>query len=355
MTEAPRTPRPLRPLGNIPGLATASAEDVPQLPSTWSREDRIGTIKVRCGIGRDRYRVEPGLYRIGEPSPEDPVLVTGNYKLTVDVLRRDLAGLNVWLLVVDTKGINVWCAAGKKTFSSAEVARRVITSGLVDHVSHETLILPQLSATGVAAHEVRRLCGYRVVFGPIRSADLTAYLAAGKKATPEMREVTFTFKERMELAPVELLAALSGKRLLIPLALILLAGVGPGIWSLANLAARAPQVLGFYLIGVLAGAVGVPALLPWLPGRALGWKGAELGALVALVVSGLLHGVATLTTLAAILGAGAVAAYLGVNFTGSTPYTSPSGVEKELRRGLPWMALAAAASVVLWLVTAWIH
>ncbi len=282
------------------------------------------------------------------------MLVTGNYKLTVDVVRRDLAGENVWLLVVDSKGVNVWCAAGKKTFSSTEIARRVITSGLVDHVAHETLVVPQLGATGVAAHEVRKLCGYRVVFGPVRSADIPAYLASGMKATPAMREVTFTFKERIELAPVEFLAALSGKRLLIPLALVLLAGVGPGIWSLANLTARAPQVLAFYLTGIIAGAIGVPALLPYLPGRSLSVKGAELGAFCAWVVAGFMFRVATLTTLAAILGAGAVAAYLGVNFTGSTPYTSPSGVEKELRRGLPWMVLAALASIGLWIATAWI-
>jgi CO dehydrogenase/acetyl-CoA synthase delta subunit len=327
---------------------------VPRLSSNWSRSDRVGTVRVRCGIGRDDYRTQPGLYRIGDPTPESPVLVTANYKLTVDVVRRDLAGHDAWLLVVDTKGVNVWCAAGKRTFSSAEVARRVITSGLVDYVSHETLVLPQLAATGVAAHEVRKLCGYRVVFGPVRSADLPAYLSAGMKATSEMREVTFTFKERIELAPVEFLAAFSGRRLLIPLALVALSGFGPGIWSLANVAARAPFAVGIYFTGILAGAIGVPALLPYLPGRALGWKGAELGAFAAWVVCGFMFRTATLTTIAAILGAGAVAAYLGVNFTGSTPYTSPSGVEKELRRGLPWMALAATASVVLWVATAWI-
>jgi hypothetical protein len=330
------------------------AHDIPLLSSTWTRHDWVGALKVRCGIGRDRYLVNPGLYRIGEPSAESPVLVTANYKLTVDVVRRDLSGESAWLLVVDTRGVNVWCAAGKKTFSSGAVAKGVITSGLVDLVSHERLVLPQLSATGVAAHEVRRLCGYRVVFGPVRSADIPAYLAAGMKATDHMREVTFTFKERIVLAPVEFVAAFTGKRLLVPAGLVVLAGVGPGIWSLTNLTERAPEALAVYVAGVVAGSVGVPALLPWLPGRALGLKGAELGAFAAWVLASSLFGVATATTLAAVLGAGAVAAYLGVNFTGSTPYTSPSGVEKELRRGLPWMALAATASLVLWIAAAWI-
>jgi hypothetical protein len=355
MTPPPDIPRPLGgPIGTTPPAAARGADEVPRLSSAWSRGDWLGTLRVRCGFGRDRYRTEPGLYRIGEPSPDSPVLVTGNYKLTVDTVRRDLEGHDAWLMVVDTKGVNVWCAAGKKTFSSGEVATRAITSGIVDHIAHETLVLPQLSATGVAAHEVRRMSGYRVVFGPVRSSDIPKYLDAGMKATPQMRAVTFTFRERLVLAPVEFLGAFRGKWLLIPLGLVLVSGFGPGIWSFANLAARAPYALIFYLTGILAGAIGVPALLPWIPGRALGLKGAELGALCAWIVSGYLFGVATMTTVAALLGAGAIAAYLGVNFTGSTPYTSPSGVEKELRAGLPWMAAAAVASIALWVASAWI-
>ncbi len=330
------------------------ASDIPQLSSRWSRADVLGAIRVRLGIRRDAYRTPPGLYRVGEPDPSAPVLVTGNYKLTVDTVRRDLAGLDAWLLVVDTHGVNVWCAAGKGVFGSSAVAKAVITSGLVDLVEHETLVVGQLGATGVAAHEVRRMCGYRVVFGPIRSRDLPAYLAAGLKATPQMRAVTFTLGERLVLAPVELLSAFAGRRLLVPLALIVAAGIGPGVWSLDAVLARAPFALAVWLTGVVAGTVGVPALLPYVPGRALGLKGAELGALSAWIVSGFTFGVANLFTVAAILGAGSISAYYGVNFTGSTPYTSPSGVEKELRRGLPLMALAAVASVGIWIATAWL-
>jgi hypothetical protein len=53
---------------------------------------------------------------------------------------------------------------------------------------------------------------------------------------------------------------------------------------------------------------------------------------------------------AVILGVSAMASYVGVNFTGCTPYTSPSGVEHELRRAIPLQATALAVSLVCWTV-----
>ncbi len=150
------------------------------------------------------YTVAPGLYGIGEPSSNSPVLVTANYKLTFDVLRKEMAGLNVWILVVDTRGINVWCAAGKKTFSTQEVVQRVKLSSLDRVVDHRKLILPQLSATGVSAQQVKKGCGFKVVWGPVRAVDIKSFLTSGMKADTDMRRVTFSFPERVVLIPVEL-------------------------------------------------------------------------------------------------------------------------------------------------------
>ncbi len=135
------------------------------------------------------------------------MLVTCNYRMTVDLVRGDLAGVDAWLLVLETYGVNVWCAAGKGPSRTDELVRRIYSVHLAEVVDHERIILPQLGAVGVAAQTVRELTGYRVVWGPIRSADLRAFLAAEQKATPEMRAVTFTFAERMALAPVEFLGA----------------------------------------------------------------------------------------------------------------------------------------------------
>jgi len=87
----------------------------------WSRDDRWGMIKSRISAFRMAYSVAPGLYAVGEPGPDAPVLVTANYKLTFDIVRRAVSGMHAWLLVLDTKSINVWCAAGKGTFGTDEL------------------------------------------------------------------------------------------------------------------------------------------------------------------------------------------------------------------------------------------
>lgn len=89
------------------------------------------------------YTVDPGLYGIGDPDPESPVLVTANYKMSFDLLKRAVSGLDAWILVLDTFGINVWCAAGKGTFGTDESVDRIESSGLGDVVSHRRLIVPQ--------------------------------------------------------------------------------------------------------------------------------------------------------------------------------------------------------------------
>ena len=124
--------------------------------------------------------------------------------MSFDKLRKELPGRNFWILVLDTKGINVWCSAGKGTFGTIELVGRIESSGLSQIVSHRELILPQLAGPGVAAHEVKKLSGFKVIYGPIRSKDLPTFLDNGRKATPEMRIKNFSTLERMALIPMEL-------------------------------------------------------------------------------------------------------------------------------------------------------
>src|SRR5208337_5080715 len=156
---------------------------------------------------RSGHRVEPGLYRLGNPTPDSPVFASANYTLSFDALRSALAGHDAFILVLDTKGINVWCAAGKGTFGTEELIKRIAASGLKEIVSHRQLILPQLGAPGVAAHTVKKISGFKVCYGPIRAKDLTAYLDSGMKVTPEMRIMTFPLKDRVVLIPIEFVAA----------------------------------------------------------------------------------------------------------------------------------------------------
>jgi hypothetical protein len=300
-------------------------------------------------------RVEPGLYALGGPNPESPVLVTANYKMTFDRLRSKLGGVDAWVLVLDTQGINVWCAAGKGTFGTDEVVRQVEATGLARIVSHRTLILPQLSATGVAAHQVQEATGFRVVYGPVRARDIRAFLAAGCQATPEMRRVTFTLWERLVVVPMELVGG--AKFSLVVLALLfVLAGVGRHGFSAEASWTLGVPAAGLYLVGFLAGALVTPVLLPWLPGRAFALKGAAVGGALALVH--LLCQSKGLTSAAGALDAGAwlfllpaVSSFFAMNFTGATPYTSPSGVRREVRVALPGQVLAAALGLALWLIS----
>jgi hypothetical protein len=279
---------------------------------------------------------------------ESPVMVTANYKLTFDALRCSLANVNAWIMVLDTRSINVWCAAGKGTFSTREVADRVKTTGLEKIVTHRRLILPQLSATGVAARQVKTLCGFEVVWGPVHARDIKSFVDNNMKATPAMRKVTFTLRERLELIPVELNHMGKPTLYLIP-ALFLLSGLGSGIFSLDAATSRGGAATLAYVLAVVTGAILAPALLPWLPGRAFALKGAAIGAAAgALLSAGFDNQLARLEMLALTLFIIAVSSYLAMNFTGSTPFTSPTGVEKEMRRAMPAQAIGGLAAVILW-------
>jgi hypothetical protein len=276
------------------------------------------------------------LYALGSPSVDSPVFVTANYTLSFDALRSALVGVDGYILVLDTKGINVWCAAGKGTFGTDELVNRIKATGLDEIVDHRVLILPQLGAAGVAAHEVERRSGFRVEYGPVRAADLPAYLQT-HQTTPEMREVTFPLTDRLVLIPVELNNVL--------LSMIIAAA---GMFFLGGFLVFSAVVSAF-----LAGVVLFPVLLPWLPTANFSTKGLFLGGVVALPF-----------VLASVLGnpdwvwwerAGwvligmfvlsPVTAFLALNFTGSTPFASRSGVRREIFTYIPVMAVLFGTGV----------
>jgi hypothetical protein len=315
--------------------------------------DRLGSWKARWAIGRMHYRVEPGLYAVGNPTPESPVLVSANYKMSFDRLREQLGGMDAWILVLETQGINVWCAAGKGTFGTDELVRRVDAAGLSQVVSHRTLVVPQLGAPGVSAREVHERTGYRVVFGPVRAADLPTFLAAGMKATPEMRQVQFGLLDRIVLVPVEVF--LSVKWAVAAAAVLcFLAGLGRDGYSFGRVAGAGTWSAVVLLASYAGGIVLVVALLPWLPGRAFSLKGFWVGlALLLPVAAGQRYCPVAMGTVLGLAGwcllLPAWVSFLAMNFTGATPYTSLSGVRREMRVAVPIQAAAAVLGIVLWL------
>lgn len=317
---------------------------VPVASTNLNLKDILGTWKVRWGIGRMNYKISPGLYAVGNPDHTSPVLVSANYKLTFDTLRKELSGVNCWILILDTKGINVWCAAGKGTFGTDELVGRISKAGLSEIVSHRKLILPQLAAPGVSAHEVTRRTGFSVVYGPVRARDIKAFLASGFKATGEMRTVKFTTWDRLVLTPMELVQAAKTSLTVF------------GVLFLINLfAARpfGPADFIAYAGAVITGTVITPVLLPIIPGRAFAWKGWLLGVLWTAGFIGFNGWFAPQFLLLAIgylLVLPSLSAYLAMNFTGSSTYTSFSGVIKEMKAAVPLIALSSCAGIVLVLI-----
>jgi len=317
---------------------------VPVASTTLNFKDTLGAWKVRWGVDRMNYKISPGLYAVGKPNHTSPVLVSANYKLTFDTLRKELSELNCWILILDTKGINVWCAAGKGTFGTDELVNRISTTGLSEIVSHRTLILPQLSAPGVSAHEVTRQTGFSVVYGPVRACDIKTFLDSGFMATEEMRTVKFTIWDRLVLTPVELVATAKMSLMVF------------GVLFLINLfAARPFGIMDFivYAGAVVMGTVVTPVLLPFIPGRAFAWKGWLLGLcwtagfiwFSGWFVSGFL-----LLAIGYLLVLPSLSAFLAMNFTGSSTYTSFSGVIKEMKAAVPLIALSSVAGIVLVLI-----
>jgi len=316
--------------------------------TTWSigRSELKDHILARLGYKRMNHRVAPGLYSIGHPGPESPVFVTANYTLSFDSLRSSLINVDGYILVLDTGGVNVWCAAGKGTFSTTELVDRIAAVKLETVVSHKTLILPQLSAPGVNAFEVQKRSGFKVEYGPVRAKDVPEFLRIGK-ATPEMRQVRFDLVDRLALILVEL------THLALPLAVVaVIFGLIGGFLSAGAVA-----------VAVLSGVVLFPILLPWIPTKDFSSKGFILGILTALpfvVLTLIGNGNASIwlrlaNALTFELLMPPVTAYIALNFTGSTTFTSRSGVKREIFRYIPVIASSLVLGTILLVVIIIIH
>lgn len=141
-----------------------------------------------------------GLIKIGDPGRNSPVFLTCNYHLTVERVRKALEGTNCYLLVANSRGVNVWCAATGGLFTNHDVISAIRTSGIEDLVDHRNVILPQLAATGIETKVVKKKTGWKVIWGPVYAKDIPAFIRSGFEKTPAMREVRFPWNQRTEIA-----------------------------------------------------------------------------------------------------------------------------------------------------------
>jgi hypothetical protein len=336
----------------LKGAVMTETCPVPRILTGLTRTDYLEHIRCRISGFRNNYIVPPGLYAIGEPDKSSEVLVSANYKLSFDALRSALKDMNVWVLVLDTKGINVWCAAGKGTFGSEELARRIAMTQLAAVVGHRRIIVPQLGAPGVSAHVVRQKTGFRVLFGPVLAKDISEYIRSGYKATRKMRTVHFPLFDRLILTPMEIRPALKwyGWFALLMLAFF---GLQPsGIFFSAAWNGGFPY-LSLGLVALAAGALFTPALLPFIPFRSFAVKGWVVGIFSVfsfVQFTGWKGHAASVLLIFTYLFFPMASSYIALQFTGSTTYTGMSGVKKELKMAMPVYFVSSVISLSLLVV-----
>ncbi len=178
-------------------------------------------------------------------------------------------------------------------------------------------------------------------YATIRASDLPEFLDNGMKTNPDMRELTFSTRERFVLTPVETVSGFS-KSLPVLALLFFLGAFSKQVFSLSN---------GIFPVfacsgAILAGTFAAPVLLPWLPSRYFSVKGAVAGLFWILLLQITANGGwNALRFTADFFLVVAISSFFAMNFTGSTPFTSPSGVRKEMRLFLPLQAAALVTGI----------
>ncbi len=316
------------------------AGKIPIVSAKLSLGDRLGGWRVRWRFNRDNYRVRPGLYGVGEPDKTSPVFVSANYKFSFDALRKELSDIDAWVLVIDTKGINVWCAAGKGTFGTKELIARIINHNLAGLVSHRNVILPQLGAVGVSAHKVTSFTKFKVIYGPVKAEDIPAFLKNNYKKTEEMKLVPFGWKDRLIIVPAELVESF------LP-ALAVLAVIS--IFYFIQRHSLNPDIMKSlvpFIGSIITGAALVPLFLPFIPGRSFAWKGFLIGLLWALI-SILIYSRSLVYSLFLLLTLPPISSFIALNFTGATTFTSQTGVKKEMRYAIPYYIVSIGLGLIV--------
>ncbi len=149
----------------------------------------------------DHVPIEPGIYQAGNPDKNSPIIVTANYEYTYIKVMRDLKDINVWVLCVDSNGINVWCAARGNNFGNSQLLEAIEATGIQNYTNKKTLLLPQLSAGGVAIPDLpinSEKFPFKVKYGPVWSKHIPTYLKKQLSKKPEkMRLARFTISHRI--------------------------------------------------------------------------------------------------------------------------------------------------------------
>ena len=211
--------------------------------------------------------------------------------------------------------------------------------------------MPQLGAPGISAYSVQKETGFRIIYGPVRSCDIKGFLKNNFKATTDMRRVKFPVKDRLKLVPVEFIGGLKMMSILI-LVFFALSGINKSGYSVDLLLRKGVfsaviLAMSFLFISFLG-----PLLLPYIPGRAFSFKGLIVGLLIVsplLILS--IFNLNIFSKISFALLISAIGSFSLMNFTGSSTYTSLSGVKKEMGIAVPLQLSAFFCGTVLFVLS----
>jgi acetyl-CoA decarbonylase/synthase complex subunit gamma len=143
--------------------------------SDFTGESLFPLLVERLNILTDPQRpmtVTQGIYEIGAPDENSPVLVTTNFSLTYFIVSGEIEGSRIpsWLLIMDTEGLSVMTAWAAGKFVGDAVGIFVKKSGIADKVAHRKIIIPGYAAS-ISGDMEEELPGWEVLIGP-RDASL---------------------------------------------------------------------------------------------------------------------------------------------------------------------------------------
>jgi len=152
--------------------------------SDFQGESLFPLLVERLNIYTDPQRplaTTQGIYEIGNPDENSPVLVTTNFSLTYFIVSGEIESSKVpsYLLVMDTEGLSVMTAWAAGKFVADLIGPFVKKSGIEDKVKHRKLVIPGYAAAESGGLE-EELPGWEIMIGPRDGSLIPAYLKAWK-------------------------------------------------------------------------------------------------------------------------------------------------------------------------------
>ena len=152
--------------------------------SDFYGESLFPLLVERLNIYTDPQRplaTKQGIYEIGKPDENSPVLITSNFSLTYFIVSGEIETSRVpsWLLVKDTEGLSVMTAWAAGKFVADALAPFVKKCGIADKVKHRKLVIPGYAAAESGGLE-EELEGWEIQVGPTEGSNIPAYLKAWK-------------------------------------------------------------------------------------------------------------------------------------------------------------------------------